>query len=392
MASPASSSERNRKSRSQPACSRAVTAFVVAIVMLPGMCWDDAADRYVVPVEAALHAGSDPDVVVLALATTERSAAAADVQASSVDDHDAAADTETSSVNDDDDDDIGVQPGGTDTCPVENTAALSLAELRLASSDLMPFAITPRTAHRMLEMTPGALAGMRTGDVDLVSYTRGKIAPQFAAMYRAVAKRVAVLGLPRIQNESAITRATIVGTVSTYNPYRDGAEEGGPQTASGEPYDPAAWTAAIKTSLRNQFGGVRYGRLYQPAFALVESGIKKIIVKINDVGPLKTGRVLDLNERSMRHFDPFLTRGLIENAKVTLLPGEDWTPGPIGKVYAVDLGAPERRAEPSRFGTIDSPSWQIDSDSARLRAPRAPVSYPPGTENLRAEIRPSEGG
>jgi rare lipoprotein A len=355
------------------------------------MCWGDAADRHVVPVEAALHAGSDPDVVVLA--STERSAAAADVQASSVDDHDAAADTETSSVNDDDDDDddIGVQPGSIDTCPVENTAALSLAELRLASSDLMPFAITPRTAHRMLEMMPGALAGMGTGDVDLVSYTR-RIAPQFAATYRAVAKRVAVMGLPRIQNESAITRATIVGTVSTYNPYRDGTEEGGPQTASGEPYDPAAWTAAIKTNLRNQFGGVRYGRLYQPAFALVESGVMQIIVKINDVGPLKPGRVLDLNERSMRHFDPFLTRGLIENVKVTLLPGEDWTPGPIGKVYAVDLRAPERRAEPARFGTIDSPSGQIDSDLGRLRAPLASVSYPPGTENARVEIRPSEGG
>ena len=394
MVPPASSSKRKRKSRSQPA-RRAVTAFVVAIVMLPGMCWDDAADRaadrYVVPIEAALHAGSNPDVVVLAVTNTERSAAAADVQASSVDDHDAAADTEASSV-DGHDDDIGVQPGSTDTCLLENTAGLSLAELRVASSDLMPFAITSRTARRMLGMMPGALAGMGTGDVDLVAYTRREIAPQFAAMYRAVAKRVAVLGLPRIQNEAAGTRATIVGTVSTYNPYREGTEEGGMQTASGEPYDPAAWTAAIKTDLRNKFGGVRYGRLYQPTFALVESGVMQIIVKINDVGPLKPGRILDLNERSMRHFDPFLIRGLLENVKVTLLPGENWTPGPIGKMYAVDLEAPERRAEPARFGTIVSPSWQIDSDLTRLRAPLDPVSYPPGIENVRAEIRPSEGG
>jgi rare lipoprotein A len=100
-----------------------------------------------------------------------------------------------------------------------------------------------------------------------------------------------------------------MGAVSTYNPYRGGKEEGGPQTASGELYDPLAWTAAIKTELRNRFRGVRYGRLYQPTFALVQSGDKQLIVKINDVGPLRPGRVLDLNERSMRHFDPFLTKG-----------------------------------------------------------------------------------
>ena len=79
-------------------------------------------------------------------------------------------------------------------------------------------------------------------------------------------------------------------------------------TASGELYDPAAWTAAVQTDLREQFGGVRYGKLYQPTFALVESGEKQMIVKINDVGRLKPGRVLDLNERSMRYFDPFLSR------------------------------------------------------------------------------------
>ena len=131
----------------------------------------------------------------------------------------------------------------------------------------------------------------------------------------------------------------IVGTVSTYNPYREGCEEGDSQTASGEPYDPAAWTAAIQSDLRGKFGGVRFGRLYQPAYALVEAEAKQIIVRINDVGPLKAGRVLDLNERSMRYFDPFLTRGLLDNAKITLLPGADWTPGPVGSAHLLDLAA-----------------------------------------------------
>ena len=106
------------------------------------------------------------------------------------------------------------------------------------------------------------------------------------------------------------------------------------QTASGEDYDPDGWTAAIQTDLRTQFGGVRYGRLYRPTFALVESGDKHLIVKINDVGPLRPGRVIDLNERSMRYFDPSMHRGLLTDAAVTLLPGVDWTPGPVNNAPA----------------------------------------------------------
>lgn len=49
-----------------------------------------------------------------------------------------------------------------------------------------------------------------------------------------------MVGLPRIQEEAVLSRTTIVGTISTYNPYRDGKEEGGAQTVSGELYDPSA--------------------------------------------------------------------------------------------------------------------------------------------------------
>ena len=50
---------------------------------------------------------------------------------------------------------------------------------------------------------------------------------------------------------------------------------------------------------------------------------------INDVGPLKTGRVIDLNEQAMRYFDPTLRLGLIPQVRVTALLGDDWTTGPI---------------------------------------------------------------
>src|SRR6201987_1904603 len=106
----------------------------------------------------------------------------------------------------------------------------------------------------------------------------------------------------------------IVGAASMYNPFRPGCREGGPNTASGERYNPSVWAAAIKTSLREKFGGVLYGA--RPKFALVEAIGKKVIVKIIDVGPLTPGRIIDLNERTMRYFDPDLQRGVIRDVIV----------------------------------------------------------------------------
>ncbi len=126
----------------------------------------------------------------------------------------------------------------------------------------------------------------------------------------------------------AASGETIVGAASTYNPFKPGKEEGGPKTASGERYDPSAWTAAIKTSLRRKFGGVGFGA--RPKYALVEAVGKKVIVKINDVGPLRPGRIIDLNERAMRHFDPSMDLGVIPDVKVSPLAGDNWTPGPVG--------------------------------------------------------------
>ena len=230
-----------------------------------------------------------------------------------------------------------------ETCELERTVALSLFNLAAindtATTGLVPLQADP-TAHQPADLI---FAKLGSNGTNVVSYARKEMVSNFSAAYRSILKLAAMVGLPRIQEEAALSRTTIVGTISTYNPYRDGKEEGSAQTASGELYDPSAWTAAIQTGLRNQFGGVRYGRLYQPTYALVASGEKRLIVKINDVGPLKAGRVLDLNERSMRYFDPFLAQGLIQDVKITLLPGEDWPPGPVGEAYAIDFDAARRQ-------------------------------------------------
>jgi rare lipoprotein A len=122
----------------------------------------------------------------------------------------------------------------------------------------------------------------------------------------------------------------IEGIASTYNPGDPSDRDaGGPRMASGEKYDPEGWSAAIRTDLRDKFGEVGFGKNYRPTYALVESADKRVIVKINDVGPLRPGRVIDLNIRAMRYFDPTLKLGLIKNVKVTPLVGRDVTPGPV---------------------------------------------------------------
>ena len=126
---------------------------------------------------------------------------------------------------------------------------------------------------------------------------------------------------------NAASADAIVGAASMYNPFRPGWQEGGPNTASGERYEPSVWAAAIKTTLRQKFGGVQYGA--RPKYALVEAVGKKLIVKINDVGPLTPGRIIDLNERTMRYFDPSLQLGVIFGVIVRPLFGDYWIPGPV---------------------------------------------------------------
>jgi hypothetical protein len=47
-------------------------------------------------------------------------------------------------------------------------------------------------------------------------------------------------------------------------------------------------------------------------------------------GGLTPGRIIDLNERAMRHFDPSLRLGVIYGVRVRPLSGDYWIPGPVG--------------------------------------------------------------
>jgi rare lipoprotein A len=141
-----------------------------------------------------------------------------------------------------------------------------------------------------------------------------------------------------VEEDAPLAPAVLAGIASMYNPFdlRD-KTAGGMETASGEHYDELAWTAAIRIDLRDRFGGVRFGINYKPTYALVESGSKSVIVRINDVGPLRPGRIIDLNIRAMRYFDPSLELGLLNGVHVTPLAGTKWIPGPVGGAETINL-------------------------------------------------------
>src|SRR5262249_25052738 len=104
-------------------------------------------------------------------------------------------------------------------CPAENSLPLSLVEL--PRNEQLQFVIPPASRHALLGSVK-ALASTNTKNVDLLSLAREKMLPEFAMKYRALAKRVTMFGLARIEEPASRARTTIVGSISTYNPYRDG--------------------------------------------------------------------------------------------------------------------------------------------------------------------------
>lgn len=172
----------------------------------------------------------------------------------------------------------------------------------------------------MLFRSSAAICGAVSALAISVTFARSEDAVHSGAVVDVTVHSIAAV--------DAASGDAIVGAASTYNPFRPGRLEGGPNTASGERYDPSVWAAAIKTSLRQKFGGVQFGA--RPKYALVEAAGKKVIVKINDVGPLRPGRIIDLNERAMRYLDPSLELGVIYGVRVSPLAGDYWIPGPVG--------------------------------------------------------------
>jgi hypothetical protein len=82
----------------------------------------------------------------------------------------------------------------------------------------------------------------------------------------------------------------------------------------------------------------------------------------------------------MRYFDPFLAQGLIQDVKITVLPGEDWQTGPVGEVYAIDFDAARRQR---RDG--------FANEEVELANMRARLDQPDMKADARVEVRLSGG-
>ena len=163
-----------------------------------------------------------------------------------------------------------------------------------------------------------------------------------------------VAAVDRLERRSG---EVIMGAASTYNPYdADDNDAGGAETASGELYNPIGWTAAIQTGMRGEFAGVRYGRLYKPSFALVEVDGRRAVVKINDVGPLRPGRVIDFSVQTMHYFDPSLQRGVLDDVD-----------GDAARRFQLDTGAARSRRRAWRWRGTRSWTTRSDAHSAHPR-------------------------
>jgi rare lipoprotein A len=147
------------------------------------------------------------------------------------------------------------------------------------------------------------------------------------------------------------------------------------ETASGEQYDPKAFTAAAQLEIRDKFGGIRFGRLYQVSYAVAEYAGKKLILRFNDVGPLRPGRKFDLSRAAMEYFDG-LEKGVLPDFKVTVLPlGRAYTPGPVTDEQLAAMGVSE-----FKLASVDPTEGRgSSSEEGAMELPIAPSGGAPAT-------------
>lgn len=105
--------------------------------------------------------------------------------------------------------------------------------------------------------------------------------------------------------------------------------EGGSKTSTGERVDPNSYTGALQSDLAKQYGGLRKGGIW--ADVTDEKTGKKVRVYLNDTGPLRPGRVVDLSPKAFGEFGP-LSKGVHPNMRVDVLPpaqGKPYRGGPV---------------------------------------------------------------
>ena len=98
----------------------------------------------------------------------------------------------------------------------------------------------------------------------------------------------------RAQPDRPVQQSELVGAATWY-----GKKHHGRQTASGEPFDMHDWTAAHKTLPFNTVVRVTD-----------QETLKSVVVRINDRGPYRKGRIIDLSRAAASDLDA-LRRGVV---------------------------------------------------------------------------------
>ena len=127
-------------------------------------------------------------------------------------------------------------------------------------------------------------------------------------------------------------KTSFKGDASTYNPFLPGWRTGGGTLATGGWYNPNEYEAALQLAIAKQYR-CGYGRgAICDAIVQAPNG-RSMVVRINDNGPLVSGRVIDLNEKSMQYLSGGSmgrNSGVIKDVTVTLLCGiEGQSLGPL---------------------------------------------------------------
>lgn len=174
-------------------------------------------------------------------------------------------------------------------------------------------------------------------------------------------------------------KTSVRGDASTYNPFLPGWRTGGGKLATGGWYNPNEYAAALQLDLAKQYRCGYGGGAICHAVVQAPNG-RAMTVRVNDNGPLVSGRVIDLNEKSMRYLSGGAygqNSGVIKNVTVTLLCGIENQPlGP--------LDPKDREAWASR--TFDAPYV-----SQSLYNQASPVGFPAGSIANQA-VHPSTAG
>ena len=103
--------------------------------------------------------------------------------------------------------------------------------------------------------------------------------------------------------------------------------EGGNRTSTGEMVRPDTYSGAMQSDLAKQYGGLRKGGVW--ADVIDQASGKRVRVYLNDTGPLRPGRMVDLSPKAFQEFAP-LSKGVVPNLRMEILPkGGDYKGGPV---------------------------------------------------------------